>query len=363
MSARVKFGIIGCGNIFPHYARYTKPYAFVELAACADLDLDRARERAEEFGVPRACTVEELLADPEIQIVVNLTYPIAHAEVSLQALRAGKHVYSEKPIGIALDEARAVVETARERGLKVACAPDTMLGAGIQTCRRLIDEGRIGEPVAAVAFLTNHGMEHWHPDPEFFYKRGGGPMLDMGPYYVSALLNLLGPARRVSGSARITFPERLITSQAKHGEHIRVETPTHLTGTVEFARGPIATLLVSNDIWGANLPRIEIYGSEGSLSVPDPNLFGGPVRLLGRDGRRWEDVPHTHREPGGRGIGVAELASAIFEDREPRASAALALHALEIMLAFEQSSAQGRHIDLATTCEQPEALPSHWPSA
>jgi predicted dehydrogenase len=209
-----------------------------------------------------------LLSDPEIQIVVNLTIPKAHAEVCLQALEVGKHVYVEKPLATTREDAQKIIIKAKEKGLKVGCAPDTFLGGGIQTCRKLIDDGWIGTPVVSTAFMTCHGHESWHPDPEFYYKKGGGPMLDMGPYFLTALVNLMGPVQRVSGSAQITYPERTITSKPKYGDRIEVQVPTHVAGVLDFKSGAVGTIITSFDIWAANLPRIELYGSAGTLSVP-----------------------------------------------------------------------------------------------
>ena len=200
MATKVKVGIIGCGNIFSAYAKGLRVFDILELAACADIDMARARAKAEEFNVPRACTVDELLADPAIEIVVNLTVPKTHAEVSLQIIEAGKHVYSEKPLAVTREDGGRILAAAKARGLLVGCAPDTFLGGGLQTCRKLIDDGWIGRPVAATAFMAGHGVEAWHPNPFFYYQKGGGPVFDMGPYYLTALINLLGPARRVTGA-------------------------------------------------------------------------------------------------------------------------------------------------------------------
>jgi predicted dehydrogenase len=240
----------------------------------------------------------------------------------------------------------------------VGCAPDTFLGGGIQTCRKLIDDGQIGEPVAATAFMTCHGHENWHPGPAFYYQRGGGPMLDMGPYYLTALVNLVGPIRRVTGSTRITFAERLITSQPLRGERIVVETATHVAGVMDFANGAVGSIITSFDIWAAHLPRIEIYGAEGSLSVPDPNRFDGTVLLRRAGASDWSEIPLTHSADVGRGIGVADMAYALTYGRPARASGELAYHVLDVMCAFEDASQTGRHVDIESTCVQPAALPS-----
>ena len=353
-----KIGIVGCGTISKVYFEFAKAFSGIEVAACADLLPDRARARAEEFGVPRACSVPDLLNDPDIQIVINLTIPKAHAEVGQAALEAGKSVYNEKPLAVRREDGLRMVETARARGLRVGCAPDTFMGGGIQTCRKLIDDGWIGQPVAAVAFMTGHGHESWHPDPDFYYQPGGGPMFDMGPYYLTALVVLMGPIRRVTGSARITFPERTITSQPKHGQKIQVNTPTHVAGVMDFAGGAVGTILTSFDVWAAQLPRVEIYGSEGSLSVPDPNGFGGPVRVRRAGAADWSEVPLTHgHAKQSRGLGVADMACALRSGRPHRASGEMACHVLDAMHAFHDASREGRHVELASACSRPAPLP------
>ena len=357
METKVKVGVIGCGNISSAYFKGCKPYELLDVVACADLMLERAEAKAEEFGIEKACSVEELLGDPEIQIVVNLTIPKVHAEVNLRAIEAGKHVHCEKPFAIERADGGKVLEAAREKGVLVGCAPDTFLGGGIQTCRKLLDDGWIGDPVAATAFMAGHGPESWHPAPDFYYQQGGGPMLDMGPYYLTALINLLGPVKRVTGSARTSFPERVITNEARYGEHIPAKIPTHITGVVDFAGGPVATLMMSFDVWSHSLPRIEVYGSEGSLSVPDPNCFGGPVRVrrAGDDG--WSEVPLTHSPEVSRGIGVADMAYALTYGRPHRASGALAYHVLDVMQSFDEASTTGRHVEIGSGCSRPDPLP------
>ncbi|MCL6631326.1 MAG: Gfo/Idh/MocA family oxidoreductase [Alicyclobacillus herbarius] len=350
----VKVGIIGCGNISSIYLRNLSAFSGVDVVAVADLDMVRARAKAEEFGVTKACTVEELLADKDIELVVNLTIPKAHAEVALAALEQGKHVYSEKPLAVHLEDGQKVLATARARGLRVGCAPDTFLGGGLQTCRKLLDDGWIGTPVAATAFMMSHGHESWHPDPAFFYQMGGGPMFDMGPYYLTALVHLLGPIRRVTGSARITFPERIVTSKPRRGERIRVETPTHIAGVLDFQNGAIATLVTSFDVWYADVPRIEIYGTEGSMSVPDPNHFSGPVRIRRPGVESWSEIPILSPfVENSRGLGVANMALAIRSGDVHLAHGDLAYHVLEAMHGFHLASEQGRHYDMQSTCERP----------
>jgi predicted dehydrogenase len=351
-------GVVGCGVISGIYLENCAAFEILDVVACADLELERAQAKAAQYGVPKACGVAELLADPAIDIVINLTIPRAHAEVALAAVRAGKSVYNEKPLAVTRADARQILEEARAAGVLVGCAPDTFLGAGLQTCRKLLDEGAIGAPVAATAFMLCHGHEGWHPDPDFYYQAGGGPMFDMGPYYLTALTSLLGAVRRVTGSARISFPERTITSQPKYGATITVNTPTHVAGVLDFASGAIGTIVTSFDVWSAEVPLIEIYGSEGTLSVPDPNTFGGPVRLRRPGAREWSEVASEHGYArNSRGIGVADMAYALRSGRPHRASGELAFHVLDIMHAFHDASREGRHIDLESTYERPVPLP------
>ena len=349
-------GVVGCGFISAIYlSNLTRRFPGVKVAAVADLLPDRAKARAAEYGIPRACGVEELMADPSIELVLNLTVPRVHAEVTLQAVSAGKHVYSEKPLAIGLRDAEKILALARKKGVRVGGAPDTFLGAGIQACIHLIDQGAIGMPVSATAFMTCHGHESWHPDPAFYYESGGGPVFDMGPYYFTALVALMGPARRVCGSARRTFPRRLVATGPKAGEVIDVSVPTHVSGTIDFAIGAVATFVMSFDVWHAQLPRIEIYGSDGSLSVPDPNTFGGPVRMRGAQDEEWKEVPvFGPYADNSRGLGLAEMAAAIRENRPHRASGELGMHALEIMHAVHEASSSGRYAELRYPVGRPE---------
>lgn len=351
----INVGVIGCGNISSTYLAVMPAFPVLRVVACADLDLSRARAQAAKFGVPRACTVDELLADPDIGLVVNLTVPAAHYEVALAALEAGKSVYNEKPLALRREEAAHLLEVARARGLRVGCAPDTFLGAGLQTCRRLLDAGVIGKPLAAVGFMLSHGPEGWHPDPEFFYKVGGGPLFDMAPYYLTALIHLLGPVHRVSGSARISFPTRTVGSGPKKGQTIVVETPTHVVATLEFVNGAVATLITSFDVWAHHLPNLEVYGSDGTLHGPDPNTFGGPVQVWRSDTGTWQEQPLV---PGpvhnSRGLGVADMAEAILSGRPHRANGEMAYHVLDIMHAILEAAESGRAIPLTSTCARPE---------
>src|ERR1700722_16515035 len=335
VSPPFRVGMIGCGAISDAYFKGLAPFArFAHTTACADLDLERARRKAAEHGVGKACSVKELLDDPEIDAVLNLTIPGAHAAVNLQALKAGKHAYCEKPFSLTYKEGLQVLKEAQKRKLRVGCAPDTVLGGGIQTCRGLIDAGVIGRPVAASANMLCHGHESWHPNPKFYYQAGGGPLFDMGPYYLTSLVTLLGPVKSVSALAKTTFKERLITSQPLQGKKIKVEIPTHLCGGLEFGQGAVATVTMSFDAWSHHLPMLEIYGTEGSLQCPDPNTFGGEVLVWTTKKREWEKVPLTHSDQIGRGVGIADMADAVRKRRPHRMNGELALHIVEVMEAF-----------------------------
>ena len=356
--SKVKVGVVGCGNISGIYLEVGRSFDILEIAAVADLIPERAQAQAEKYFIPNVYSVAEMLADPEIEIILNLTTPNAHAEIGQAALEAGKSVYNEKPLAIQREDGQKMVGIARDKGLRLGGAPDTFLGGGLQTCRKVIQDGWIGEPVAATAFMLCHGHESWHPAPDFYYQVGGGPMFDMGPYYLTALVSLMGPVRRVTGSARITFPERTITSQPLYGTPIKVNVPTHVAGVLDFASGAIATIVTSFDVWSAEVPRIEIYGTEGSLSVPDPNTFGGPVRLRRAGAGEWSEVPLSHGYANNsRSIGVADMAYGLKIGRPHRASGELTYHVLEIMHAIHDASRLGKHVELESTCQQPAPLP------
>lgn len=364
MDNKVKIGIIGCGKISNIYLEQSRTFDILEVKAVSDIDPQRAKAKAQEQNVPCVYSIDEMLADPEIEIVVNLTPPAAHAEIGLRAVEAGKSIYNEKPLCIFREDAFKMIKLAAEKGLRVGCAPDTFMGAGLQTCRKLIDDGVIGTPVAATAFMLGHGPERWHPDPEFFYKVGGGPMFDMGPYYLTALVNLLGPVRRVAGATRISFPEREIGSEPKRGTKISVETPTHVAGLLEFSAGAVGTIITSFDVWKSSLPRIEIYGSEGTLSVPDPNTFGGPVVLWRPDATEGENIELLPiRAKNSRSLGIADMAHAIRSGRDHRANGLMAFHVLDIMHTIHDSAVQGRHIEMASTCARPAPMPVGLPES
>ncbi len=352
----LQVGLIGCGNISNAYFKGLKPYEeWIKIVACADLDLARAQAKAEEHGVPVACSMAELLKSP-VDIVLNLTTPQAHAAVNLAALKAGKHVYCEKPFSLSTKEGAKVMAEARKRGLRVGCAPDTVLGGGVQTCRKLIDDGHVGRPVAITANMLCGGHESWHPSPEFYYQKGGGPLFDMGPYYLTALITMLGPIKSVTAMAATTYKTRLITSLPKNGRKIKVETPTHLTGAIEFASGVLGTVTMSFDVRAHHLPNLEIYGSNGSISCPDPNNFSGEVRLWQKETKQWTAMPLTHNGETGRGFGLAEMGYALLRGKPHRVSGEIGFHVVDVIEAFHTSAATGRKVTLKTTCRQPPAL-------
>jgi predicted dehydrogenase len=356
----VRIGVIGCGAISGAYLGKAAKFPAVQLVACADLDFDRARAKAAEFDIPKACTVDELFADPAVEIVLNLTVPKAHAPVALAALRAGKHTYCEKPLGIDRDEGRQVIELATAKKLLVGCAPDTFMGAGVQTAKKLIESGAIGRPVAFTAFMMGRGHESWHPSPEFYYQAGGGPMFDMGPYYLTALLQLLGPVRRLTGSATIAIPDRTITSKPKFGQRIAVETPDHVCGTIEFASGCTGVIIQSFATFAPQYDAkqpITIYGTEGTLRVPDPNQFDGPVHVRRIDEKDFHEVPPTSPTGYGRSVGLAEMAVALRTGQPFRASGDQGYYVLDLMAGFFDSANTGRAYEpVAAWAAPPEPL-------
>lgn len=353
---KVKVGIIGCGNIAPAYMRGCGAFPILEMVACADIDMERTKAFAAQYDLT-PYTVEGILADPDIQIVINLTVPSVHAEVSLTVIEAGKHVYTEKPLATTRADGKKVIEAAAEAKLRVGSAPDTFLGGGGQTCRKLIEDGWIGEPVAATAFMMSHGPESWHPNPDFYYQFGGGPLFDMGPYYLTALINLLGPVERVGAATRKSFPERIATSELHYGRRLPVEINTHTSAVLNFASGPVGTAVLSFDIWAHSLPRIEIYGSEGTINVPDPNTFHGPVKVWRIDEREWREMPLTHSKDVGRGIGVADMAYGILSGRPHRANGDIAYHVLDIMESFDESSEADKYVKVESQPVKPAPLP------
>ena len=354
----VGVGIIGCGNISPAYLKAAKKFPILDIIALADANPAAAEARASEFGL-EARAIDALLADPTIEIVLNLTIPKAHVEVGLQAIAAGKHVHSEKPLGIDIGEACKLIDAASAKGLRVGCAPDTFLGGAHQTARKLIDEGAIGRPIGGTAFFMCPGHERWHPNPGFYYLQGGGPMLDMGPYYITDLVNLLGPVARVIGMATRLRGERLITSEPLKGTRIPVEVATHVTGTLEFVGGAVISVTMSFDAPRHKHAPIEIYGEKGALAVPDPNYFGGAIEFATAN-EDWRVLPteHAYADDNYRVIGVADMAQAIRANRPHRASGALAYHVLEVMQAFQTSSDSGAAVTIESRPERPAMLPT-----
>jgi predicted dehydrogenase len=353
-------GIVGLGAISGQYlATFARLDAAgadtVRVVAVADLDATRAASVAQEQGV-RALTVDELMADPEVDLVLNLTIPAAHAEIALRAISAGKDVYGEKPLAATLEDARAVVEAGRAAGVRVGCAPDTVLGTGVQTARKVIDDGAIGEPVSATATMMTPGHERWHPNPDFYYQPGGGPLLDMGPYYVTTLVTLLGPVASVVGTASHTRATRTIGSGPRQGTVIPVDVDTHVTGVLRHESGVLSTLVMSFDSVATRSAEIEVHGQAGSLVVPDPNRFDGDVQLHELGGA-WRTVPPSagYRDAG-RGYGVADLA-ATPAGVPARTSGDVAFHVLDVMMSLLTSAGSGATVAVASTCERPAAVP------
>lgn len=364
----VVIGIIGCGVISDSYLKGSAGSSLITVKAVADLRQEIAEEKARTYDC-EAMSVDQILRDPEIEIVLNLTIPAVHAKVALDILNAGKHPYSEKPLAVSMREADMVIEKANALGLRVGCAPDTFFGASHQAERKIIDDGILGRIVGGSVTIASHGMEHWHPDPRFFYQPGGGPHADVGPYYITQLVNLLGPVRSVSAVATKAFDQRTITSEKLNGTKFDVDVPTTINGTLLFASGANVSLTMSWDIWASKRPKFEIYGTEGSLLASDPNHFGGVPEVLVRGGD-WQPVPISDFAFGAvnrttifgddiadyRVVGLIDMAVAIRTGRPHRASGELAYHVLEIIEAFEMSSKAGNHIELASTARRPAPL-------
>ncbi|TFF25122.1 Gfo/Idh/MocA family oxidoreductase [Jiella endophytica] len=365
----LRIGIVGCGNISDIYLINAPRFPAIGVVACADMKPEAAARQAERYGVA-AMSVGELLARDDIDIVLNLTIPAAHAEVSLAALESGKHVYTEKPLAATLQDGIAIVEAAKARGLRVGAAPDTVLGASVRAARQMIDEGAIGRPVLGTAAVLSHGMEHWHPDPTFFFKPGGGPVFDMGPYYLSALVNLLGPVARVQATGMKAFEKRLVTTPHSQirGQEIAVEVLTSVQALLSFESGAEISFFASWDVWRHGLRPIEIHGTEGSMRVPDPNWFGGSVEIA-RGQEDWDVTPTSGRTfgkanwPRGdqrfanyRGLGLAEMATAIGAGRPHRANGDVALHVLAVIAGIIEAAESRRCVTIEQGCERPEPL-------
>ncbi len=366
--ANLGIGIIGAGNISTSYLRLAPLFKGLEVRAVADVNMDAAKARGEEFNV-RAQSVDDLLANPDLDVVINLTIPDAHYGVTKRILEAGKHAYSEKPLVLTLDEGVTLRDLARAKGLAVGCAPDTFLGGAHQQARAALDEGRVGQITSGSAAVLNHGMEHWHPNPDFFFLPGAGPMLDLGPYYVADLINFLGPVARVGALTSSAQAERRISNGPRDGETVPVKTPTNIHALLEFHSGATITLSTSWDVWHHKRNHFELYGTEGTLYVPDPNFFGGTVEIGGKDGSLTELPPWDHpfgvpnQEHGDRGplanyrtAGLADMVAALQEGRDARCSLERTLHGVEVMTACLKSGETGQFVTLTTTCTRPAAL-------
>ncbi|MCF1483549.1 MULTISPECIES: Gfo/Idh/MocA family protein [Rhizobium/Agrobacterium group] len=367
MTRELNVGIIGCGNISSAYFTLAPLFKGITVVACADINMNAAELRAEEFGV-KAQTVDELLANPDVDVVVNLTIPAVHYAVSKQILEAGKHVYSEKPLVLSLEEGESLRRIAKEKGLSVGCAPDTFLGGAHQLARKHIDEGGIGRVTSGTCHVMGPGMEMWHPNPDFFFLPGGGPILDLGPYYIANLINLIGPVKRVGALTSMASETRTITSEPRNGEVIPVKTPTNIHALLEFANGATITLSASWDVWCHRHANMELYGTEGSLFVPDPNFFGGVVEATGRNKEvkpleEWDHPFGINNQESAQGpranyrtAGLADMALAIIEGRDARCSLDRVLHGVDVMTAILKSGETGEFVSLSTTCTQPAAL-------
>ncbi len=367
MTKELGVGIIGCGNISTTYFSLSPLFKGLKVLACADINVQAAKQRAEEYNVT-AQTIDELLANDEIDVVVNLTIPDAHYPVSKAALEAGKHVYSEKPLVLSLEQGEELRRIAKEKGLSVGCAPDTFLGGAHQLARKFIDDGGVGRITSGACYVMGPGMEMWHPNPDFFFLPGGGPILDMGPYYIANLINLIGPVKRVAGMTSMASETRTITSQPRNGESIPVKTPTTIQALLEFVSGATVTLTASWDVWSHRHANMELYGTDGSLYVPDPNFFGGVVEASGRDKEikaldAWDHPfgKFNQESPNGpranyRTAGLADMAMSLIDGRDARCSLDRTLHGVDIMTSILKSGAEGRFVDLTTTCTQPAAL-------
>ncbi|MCB9846329.1 MAG: Gfo/Idh/MocA family oxidoreductase [Phycisphaeraceae bacterium] len=354
MTARI--GVIGCGNVAPAYVRNGARFRSFEIVACADADETRARSLAAVSPGVEPLPVESLLASPDIDVILNLTPPAAHADIGERALRAGKHLYQEKPLATDLARARSLAALATGSRLRLGCAPDTFLGDGLQAARRAIDAGLIGAPVAATACMAYAGPDLWHPEPEFFFQHGAGPLLDMGPYYVTALVQMLGPVARVSAATRVSRPWREIHSGPRRGAQFPVTTPTHVTSILEFASGALATMVMSFDLQAHRLPVLEIYGDDATLLLPDPNTFAGPLWLKRRDSEPESMPVDGDFADNARGVGLADMCEATESNRPHRASPGLALHVLEVLSACLHAAEAGRRVAIESSCSRADPL-------
>ena len=363
MTKALGVGIIGCGNISTAYLGLAPMFKGYEIVAVADINMDNANARAAEFGV-RAETVDELLAATDVDLVINLTIPAAHVAVSRAILQAGKHVYSEKPFVLSLAEAQELGDIAKANNVRIGSAPDTFLGGSHQLARSLIDAGTIGKVTSGAAVVMSSGMEDWHPNPDFFFQKGGGPILDLGPYYICNLVQLLGPVQKVTSFTGMASEVRTIQNGPRNGETVPVETPTTIHSVLSFENGTIITLLASWDVWASNHPVMELYGTEGTMNLPDPNFFGGTLTVTERSGgpveQSWEhpfNIPNFEEiHANYRGAGLADMALAISQDRPHRCNEDFATHVVEVMTAILESGETGAVMTISTTCSRPDVL-------
>ncbi|MGR3630779.1 MAG: Gfo/Idh/MocA family protein [Limimaricola soesokkakensis] len=366
MTNPLRIGLIGCGNISTAYLARAKNFRAVSFRAVADINPATAQARGEEFGV-EAMSVDALLAHPEVDLVLNLTIPAAHFEISSRALEAGKHVYSEKPYVLTVEEGQALAKLAAEKGLRIGSAPDTVLGSSHQLARKLIDDGAVGRITSGTCAVMSPGMESWHPNPDFFFLKGGGPILDLGPYYIANLVQLIGPVARVSALTSTPMRTRTIGNGARLGETVPVETPTTIHALLEFRSGAVVTLMASWDVWQSDIAPMALYGTEGTIHIPDPNFFDGEVRITKRDEAAelpaWDHPlgPPNREIPEGlvadyRSAGLADMAQAIVERRPHRCNDAYALHVVEVMTAILRAGEEGRYVEIETDCERPAPL-------
>ena len=368
MARKLRVGIVGCGNISAAYFSLAPLFKGIKVTACADINPAAAKARAKEFGVRAEATVEDLMKAKDVDIVVNLTVPAVHYAISRQALDAGKHVYSEKPFVLDVKEGLDLKKRADKQGLRVGSAPDTFLGGAHQQARHLVDSGAVGRITGGTCHVMSHGMEHWHPNPDFFFLPGAGPILDLGPYYITNLIQLIGPVKRVTALTSTPSKERTIGNGPRLGEKVPVKTPTTIHAIMEFESGAVVTFNASWDVWQHGHSPMELYGEDGTLHVPDPNFFGGELGLTKQDKPvkklpKWQHPFGVPNQKHARGMmanyrtaGLADMALAIADGRPHRCSLDMALHAIDVMTGILKSGETGRFVAMRTTCERPEAL-------
>lgn len=375
---KMKVGVVGCGAISDIYLSNAAKFKGYDVISLCDINEEKAIAQANKYNIPKVYSYDEMCADPEVDIIMNLTVHAAHYPLSIQALNAGKHIYNEKPLGATYAEGKEIMRLAKEKGLYVGCAPDTILGGRIQTMRKAMDDGKIGFPVGAVAYMICHGHESWHLNPFFVYEKGAGPIFDMGPYYLTALVYLLGPVKRVVGMVKTPFKEREITAPHLKGQKIKVESTTHINGLLEFENGAVANIIITYDVWDSHLPRVEIFGSEGTLSMCEadplagPDIFGGEIEYRSAEKSDWlgfpDPIPRHDPTPweklnivypyteNSRGVGLAEMVYSIQTGKPNRTIGDMALHVLEIGHAVHESAKTGRYYEMETTFNRPDGF-------